>query len=369
MALVRTMRDQFDWSLFVALATIATIGIVNLYSATSANPERADMYIQQMYWLAFGTAVAALVTAIDYRHYERYAWGIYGVLVVLLVLVFVAPAVRGVHRWIPIGSFSMQPSEFSKLGLIVALAKYLHHDPKSDGRTLRDLLIPALILAAPMILIALEPDLGTALMHAFIFVSIMVLTNLKRRSLFTLLASFAVALPLTWRFLLKGFQQARLETYYALLFDEHPDIQGDAWHAYQSLVAIGNGGTMGRGFLRSTQNQFLFLPDQYSDFPFPVWAEEQGLMGGLLVIGLYLFVVLWGLRIASQAKDRFGAVVAVGVSALIFWHSVINIGMVTALVPVVGMPLPLFSYGGSSVLTISIGIGLLMNVSMRRFTF
>lgn len=370
MALVRTMRDQFDWSLFVALATIATIGIVNLYSATSANPALSEIYIQQMYWLALGTGVAALVTAVDYRHYERYAWVAYGAVIFLLVAVFVAPAVRGVHRWIQFGSaVTMQPSEFSKLGLILALAKYLHHDPKSDGRTLRDLLVPALILAAPMMLIALEPDLGTALLHAFIFVSIMVLTNLKRRSLFTLIMAFLVAAPLTWRFLLQRFQQARLETYYALLFDEHPDIQGDAWHAYQSLVAIGNGGATGRGFLRSTQNQFLFLPDQYSDFPFPVWAEEQGLAGGLLVIGLYLFVVLWGLRIASQAKDRFGAVVAVGVSALIFWHSIINIGMVTALVPVVGVPLPLFSYGGSSVLTILIGIGLLMNVSMRRFTF
>jgi rod shape determining protein RodA len=369
MALVRTMRDQFDWSLFVALATIATIGIVNLYSATSANPALSAMYIQQMYWLAFGSGVAALVTAIDYRHYERYAWVAYGFCVLLLVVVFIGPSVRGVHRWIQLGTFTMQPSEFSKLGLILALAKYLHHDPKSDGRTLRDLLIPAMILTVPMGLIALQPDLGTALMHAFIFISIMVLTNLKPRSLVTLLMSLGVVSFLTWRFLLKGFQLARLETYYALLFDDHPDIQGDAWHAYQSLVAIGNGGATGRGFLRSTQNQFLFLPDQFSDFPFPVWAEEQGLIGGLLVIGLYLFVVLWGLRIASQAKDRFGAVVAVGVSALIFWHTVINIGMVTALVPVVGMPLPLFSYGGSSVLTILIGIGLLMNVSMRRFTF
>ncbi len=370
MVLVRTMRDQFDWPLFVALASIATIGIVNLYSATSADPLRSDLYLAQMSWLALGTCAAAIVTAVDYRHYERYAWVAYGGSVVLLVLVFlVGSVVRNTYRWIQIGSFTMQPSEFSKLGLILALAKYLHHDPKSDGRTLRDLVIPGLILVAPMGLIAAQPDLGTALMHAFIFASIMVLTNLKTRSLVTLGLSLAAVGLVAWRFLLAEYQLGRLETYWSLLIGDDADIQGDAWHAYQSLVAIGHGGVSGHGFMRGTQNQFLFLPDQYSDFPFPVWAEEQGLLGGLLVIGLYTFVVLWGLRIASQAKDRFGAVVAVGVSALIFWHSVINIGMVTAVVPVVGMPLPLFSYGGSSVLTIMIGVGLLMNVSMRRFTF
>lgn len=370
MVLVRTMRDQFDWPLFVALSCIATIGIVNLYSATSANPGLSEMYITQMTWIAVGACAAAIVTAIDYRHYERYAWIAYGTTVLLLVLVFVVGSmVRNTHRWIQIGSFTMQPSEFSKLGLILALAKYLHHDPKSDGRTLRDLVIPGLILLAPMLLIAAQPDLGTALMHAFIFASIMVLTNLKLRSLVTLGLSLAATGLFAWKFLLVGFQQKRLETYWSLLVGDDADVQGDAWHAYQSLVAIGNGGLTGRGFMRSTQNQFLFLPDQYSDFPFPVWCEEQGLLGALLVVGLYLFVVLWGLRIASQAKDRFGAVVAVGVSALIFWHSVINIGMVSGVVPVVGMPLPLFSYGGSSVLTILVGIGLLMNVSMRRFTF
>lgn len=370
MALVRTLRDQFDWPLFVGLAGIATIGIVNLYSATSANPAISELYIQQMYWLALGTGVAALVTAIDYRHYERNAWFAYGASIAMLILVFlIGPSIRGSTRWISFGPFTMQPSEFSKLGLILALAKYLHHDPKSDGRTLIDLVIPGLILLVPLLLIAAQPDLGTATMHAFIFASIMVLTNLKLRSLVTLFVSLAAFGVIAWQFLLRGFQQDRVRTYISLLVDDSPDIQGKAWHAYQSLVAIGNGGTTGRGHLHSTQNQYLFLPDQYSDFPYPVWAEEHGLAGGLLVMGLYLFVILWGLRVASQAKDRFGAVVAVGVSAMIFWHTIINMGMVMALIPVVGMPLPLFSYGGSSVLAILIGVGLLMNVSMRRFSF
>jgi rod shape determining protein RodA len=368
--LARTLRDQFDWALFVAVFGIATCGIINLYSATSAPGAVADMYIQQMYWLALGTGVAVLVCIIDYRHFERYGFIIYGVGVSLLILVLTfGEGIRGSRRWIKLGSFTLQPSELMKIGLIIALAKYLHHDPKSDGRTLKDLLPPAMILALPMVLIIKQPDLGTSLMCAFIFGSIMVLTNLKTRSLVTLGLGFVVSAPLAWQFLLHDYQKARLTTFMDLWASDNPDILGDAWHAYQSLVSIGSGGISGKGFLHGTQNQFGFMPDQYSDFPFPVWAEENGLFGALIVISLYLFIVLWGLRIASQAKDRFGAVVAVGVSALIFWHAVINIGMVMAMLPVVGMPLPLFSYGGSSVLTIMIGIGLLMNVSMRRFQY
>jgi rod shape determining protein RodA len=141
------------------------------------------------------------------------------------------------------------------------------------------------------------------------------------------------------------------------------------WHAHQAKVAIGSGGFWGKGFLQGTQNQHRFLPDQHTDFPFPVWAEEQGFAGVLVLLFLYVVLILWGLKIASEARDRFGAVVAVGVSALIFWHTVINLGMVCGLLPVVGITLPLVSYGGSSVLTIMIGVGLLMNISIRRFNY
>jgi len=295
---------------------------------------------------------------------------LYGGGIVLLVLVFLlGRSVRGSTRWIPIGGFTLQPSELMKVVLIVALAKYLHHDPKTEGRTLKDLVIPGLILAAPMGLILLQPDLGTALICAFIFGTIMVLTNLKLRSLITLGASFAASAPLTWTYLLHDYQKERLLAFWDRLHGTERDILDSGWHAHQSLVAIGSGGTWGKGFMQGTQNQFGFVPDQHSDFPFAVWCEEQGFMGALLLLGLYFFLVIWGLKIASQAKDRFGAVVAVGVSALIFWQTVINLGMVLGMLPVVGMTLPLFSYGGSSVLTIMMALGLLMNVSMRRFSY
>lgn len=365
------LRDQFDWPLFVTVAAIAVMGVTNLYSATSAHPEDlGQLYIQQIYWVTIGSGVAVFIAAVDYRHYERFAWFAYGAGIALLLLVFIlAPEVRGSQRWIYIGGFSLQPSELAKPILIVALAKHLHNDPKTEGRTLQDLVVPALILMGPMGLILLQPDLGTALLCAFIFTTIMLLTNLKKRSLFTLISTFAMSLVPISVYLLQGYQQRRLDTWWSMWVDNDADIQGDAWQVYQSIVAIGSGGGTGKGFMMGTQNQHGFVPDTHTDFPVAVWAEEQGFLGMMILLGLYAFLILWALRIASTARDRFGAVVAVGVAAFFFWHSVINIGMVCALLPVVGVTLPLMSYGGSSVLTSMICVGLLMNVSIRRFSY
>jgi rod shape determining protein RodA len=367
MALRRGFRDNFDWPLFVTSAAIAVVGVVNLYSATSAaSPALRDVYIQQVYWLTLGAGAAVLIAAVDYRYYERYGFIAYGIGVAMLTLVFLlAREIRGSQRWIPIGSFSLQPSELMKLFFIVALAKHLHNDPRTEGRTLKDLIIPCAILSLPLLLILKQPDLGTALILVFVFITIMFLTHLKFRSLLTLVVTMAVSAPLAWQYLLKPYQRERVTSF----MEPEKDLLDTGWHAYQAKVAIGSGGLTGKGFLQGTQNQHKFLPDQHSDFPFPVWAEEHGFAGSVLLILLYLALVLWGLKIASEAKDRFGAVMAVGISALIFWQTVINLGMVCGLLPVVGITLPLFSYGGSSVLTIMVGIGLLMNVSMRRFHF
>jgi rod shape determining protein RodA len=367
MALRKGIQDNFDWTLFVITAAIAMVGVVNLYSATSvAGAALRDVYLQQIYWLTLGAGVAVLVVAIDYRYFERYAWVGYVVGIVLLILVFLLGRdIRGSQRWIPIGSFSLQPSELMKVFFIVAMAKHLHNDPRTEGRTLKDLVIPGLILAGPLFLILAQPDLGTALLIVFIFATIMFLTHLKLRSLITLVVSLLASAPLSWTYLLKDYQRERMTSF----LSPEADLLDSGWHAHQAKVAIGSGGFTGKGFLHGTQNQHKFLPDQHTDFPFPVWAEEQGFLGSLLILFLYMVLILWGLKIASEAKDRFGAVVAVGVSALIFWQTVINLGMVCGMLPVVGITLPLFSYGGSSVLTIMTGIGLLMNVSMRRFYY
>lgn len=358
------LREQFDWPLFLVTATLATIGVVNLYSATSAlGGARGELYIQQVYWLAVGAGVATIVAAIDYKYYERYAYGAYvGSIVALLAVFLLGKSIRGTHRWIQIGSFLFQPSEFVKICVVLALSRHLHHDARAEKRTLRDLVQPGLIVAVPLGLIMAQPDLGTGLIVGLISVSILALATMEQRSFWTLAGTTLLGAYPAWTYLLKDYQRERLTSFL------HPEEHklDSAYQAMQSIIAIGSGKITGQGFMRGTQNQRRFLPDPFTDFPLAVWSQEQGLLGGYAVLALYVFLVLWALRIGSLAKDRFGAATAVGIAAMFFWHVVFNVGMVTSVLPVVGVTLPLFSYGGSSVLTMLIGVGLLMNISMRR---
>lgn len=358
-------RDNFDWALFLTAAALAVIGLINLYSATSVSKAAlSEIYIQQLYWLVLGGILGAIVAVIDYRHYERLGYLLYGVGIVLLLLVFIlGKDIRGSSRWISIGSFSFQPSEFMKFFMIIALAKYLHDDPRTEERRLKDLLIPAALAAVPTLLILKQPDLGTSLIFALIFVTICLLTRIRWQSLLSLVVVVAIAMPLLWTYVFHDYQKQRI----LVFLNPEENLLGSGWHAHHARVAIGAGGVSGEGFMRGTQNRFLFLPDQHSDFPFAVFAEDWGFLGCVVLVALYAFFVLWAIRIAATAKDRFGAVLAIGVGALVFWHAFFNLGMVIGILPVVGVTLPLFSAGGSSVLTIMMGIGLLMNVSMRRF--
>jgi rod shape determining protein RodA len=364
-SLLGRAREHFDWALFGSVATLAVVGVLNLYSATSVvRGPHAEDYVQQIYWLVGGGILATVVAAIDYRHYERLGYALYGVGVVLLVLVFIlGREIRGSSRWIYIGTYSFQPSEFMKLFLVVALAKYLHDDPKSDGRTLKDLVVPTLIAAVPTALVLLQPDLGTALILGLVFVTICALTRIQASSLVWLAGGAAITALVFWGYGLRGYQNERINAW----LNPSQNILGYNWDPHQARVAVGNGGWLGQGFMKGSQNQFMFLHEQHSDFPFPVFAEEWGFLGSAALVGLYCFLVLWCFRVASIAKDRFGAVLALGVGGIIFWHAVFNLGMAIGLLPVVGVTLPLFSYGGSSVMTILMGVGLVMNVSMRRF--
>src|ERR1700728_2062901 len=208
-------REHFDWTLFIAVAALAVIGVINLYSATSvARNAHSEDYIQQIYWLVGGGIIATLAAVIDYRHYERLGYAVYAVGVVLLTLVFIlGREIRGSSRWIYLGSYSFQPSEFMKLFLVIALAKYLHDDPRSEGRTLKDLAVPAVIVAVPMLLVLKQPDLGTACILGLIFVSICALTRIAWRSLVTLVVSGAVLVPLIWTYVLKDYQKSRITVF------------------------------------------------------------------------------------------------------------------------------------------------------------
>jgi len=357
-------RDRFDWPLFISVALIAVVGIVNLYSATSVyGAARGELYLNQVYWLVAGGIIAIIVAAIDYRYIEQAGYVIYAIGISLLIIVLIlGKDIRGSARWINIGSFGFQPSEFMKIALTVALAKYLHNDPKTESRSLRDLAIPVLLTLVPVVLVQQQPDLGTALILSLIFVSTFVLTRVRWKTVAGGAVSVGIVAALMWSYGLREYQRGRITAF----LNPEADIRGVGWHAHHARIAIGNGGFLGQGYMKGTQNQYLFLPDQYTDFPFPVFAEDWGFLGSLVLLALYAFLVLWSVRIAAQARDRFGAVLAVGVGAMMFWHTMFNLGMVLGLLPVVGITLPLFSYGGSSVITILMGLGLLMNVSLRR---
>lgn len=354
-----------DMWLMFGLVAIATFGVVNLYSATSPYAEGStisDIYISQIYWIVVGILAGVLVAAIDYRHYERLAYVLYGAGVASLALVFVlGKSIRGTVRWIEYGGFTFQPSEFSKLVLILVIAKLVHDDPKTEPRTLFDLLPAAVFMAVPVALVMAQPDLGTSLIYLLNTGTMLAMTKIRRRTVAGILAGGLTFSWISWNYLMHGYQKDRITS-----FLDPESNTDESWHAEQSMTAIGNGGLTGEGFTQGTQNQFGFLPDQFSDFPFAVFAEDWGFVGCLALLALYCFVCIWAIHVASQAKDRFGAALAIGIGAFVFWHTLANIGMATGVLPVVGVTLPLFSYGGSSIVSTMIGFGLLTNVSMRR---
>jgi len=363
----RRLVTYFDWVLLLTVTIIAGLGILNLYSATStwsvgANP----VYLKQTYWLGIGLGIALLACLPDYRHLEYLAWGFYGITLVLLVVVLVmGKTSMGATRWIHLGFFNLQPSEVMKIVIIVALARYFAQRRSPHPLDFRELWLPALLLGVPVGLIVVQPDLGTALMVVFIGGTMALFAGIRRRDLGILGAIGLAAACGGWFLLLRDYQKERIRTF----LDPERDPLGSGYHIIQSKIAVGSGGLFGQGFMQGTQSQLSFLPERHTDFVFSVLAEEWGFTGCLVLLLLYLFLIIWGMYIARRAADQFGMFLAIGVVGMLFWHIVVNLGMVIGLLPVVGVPLPLFSYGGTSMITTMIGTGLLLNVSMRRFIF
>jgi len=366
MMIDRRLLAHFDWTLLGITLLIATIGLINLYSTTSGiETSGSPFYLKQMIWLLIGLIVMILITFIDYRIYSDFAYGIYLITFLLLMAVMAYGIITsGAQRWVRIGSVSFQPSEFIKISLIIALAKFFKRPPSREGYSLKQLLIPFLLLLFPLILILKQPDLGTAVILLLIFFSVLLFVKVRWSSLLMIVVGGGSIVPLLWRFL-KEYQKRRILTF----FNPEMDPLGAGYHLIQSKIAIGSGGILGKGFMKGTQSKLGFLPEQQTDFIFSALGEEWGLIGCFLLLALYFILILWGLRIAVQSKDRFSAILSFGVVAMLFWHIFINIGMVLGMMPVVGIPLPLLSYGGSFMVSTLIGIGLLLNVSMRRFLF
>lgn len=360
----RRLLQNFDWMLLAMVVLLATLGIVNLISATHAGEGFSDEVRRQTFSLGVGFLGAIVMVAIDYRHFERLALPVFVISTLLLVATLIfAPVTRGSQSWLFGGR--VQPSELAKIGLVLAMARYFHRYPPGQTQRLRDLVWPGAIMAVPVGLIVAQRDLGVALLTLMIGCTYLIFVRIPWRAWVGVAVMVMAGLVALWSFGLAPYQKERI----LAVVDPGRDPLASGYQVNQSRIAIGSGGLLGTGYMEGTQTQLRFLPTQHTDFAFSVVAEEWGFVGSVFVLGLYGTLLIWGLVVARSSKDTFGALLAVGVVGCLFWPAVLNIAMVVGLAPVIGVPLPLFSYGGSALVTTLVLLGLLMNVSMRRYVF
>ncbi|MEQ9490489.1 MAG: rod shape-determining protein RodA [Alphaproteobacteria bacterium] len=351
---------QISWSLLLLIVLVACVGFAMLYSA--ANGDWDPWASRQAVRFGIGMAVLFVVAMVDIRIWLRYAYVIYAVGLVLLVGVEVTGFVgMGAQRWIDLGFFQLQPSEVMKIALVLALARYFHSVSLEDVVRPSRLIVPLLLVLAPVLLVLKQPDLGTAVM---LLVGGGVLFYLAGVRLWKFLAVGCLglaALPIAWN-MLHSYQKQRILTF----LDPERDPLGAGYHIIQSKIAMGSGGLMGKGFLKGTQSHLNFLPEKQTDFVFTMLTEELGLIGGVVLLALYALLMLYGLFIAVRSRNQFGRLLAMGVTTTFSLYVFINVAMVMGVIPVVGVPLPLISYGGTAMMTVMIAFGLLMNVYVHR---
>ena len=361
----RRLLEHFDMVLIILICLICTMAFFNLYSASSPPKSYGTPpYIKQGYFFLMCFALFVFVISFDYQELHFWNYPFYISISILLILsYFVGDSVGGAQRWINLGFFKLQPSEPAKLMLVITLASYYSRKEINDGYSIRDLAAPIALTGVPFLLILKQPDLGTALMLGIIFVSMTVFVKLKM-STYGILGSVGMGLGVfAWEQVLKPYQKQRIQTF----LNPENDPMGHGYQILQSKIAVGSGGKFGKGYMEGTQGHLHFLPERHTDFAFSVWGEEWGFVGCLVFLGTYFSLLIWGLYVAMNSKDRFGVLLSFGIVVLIFWQAVINLFMIMGFLPVVGIPLPLVSYGGSSLLTTMLGLAILMNVRMRRF--
>jgi rod shape determining protein RodA len=365
----RRLLTSFDWKFFGIICAILTLGVATIFSISShPSPSAADsLWIRQICWVFLGLAAFFVMAFIDYHEIVRVAYVFYAIVIILLVLVLAVGRVgQGAQRWISVGPLSFQPSEISKLALLLLLARYFSERLRRAPFRIFELWAPGLLLLVPLALILKQPDLGTALVILFIFTTMILLVGLRSRSLIFGLLVGVMLLPFLWQFFwnhLKEYQKERLLTF----LNPNADPLGTGYHIIQSKIAIGSGEIVGKGLLGGTQSQLKFLPEGHTDFIFAVFAEEWGFVGVVILLALYLSLILIGIEIAYRSKDSLGSLLASGIVCMITFYLLINIGMTMGVMPVVGIPLPLMSYGGTAMVTTMAALGLLMNIKLRRF--
>ncbi len=364
----RTFLKRIDWNYALVILALNIVGLINLYSATHGATAVgvSRLFLSQIFWLTGGWFLFFMITFFDYNILLRLAWPLYLLnLGALIAVMFVGKVALGAQRWLDFGFFSYQPSETMKVMLVLVLGKYFSQKSYPDGMGLKDLIIPFLIMAIPFAITVEQPDLGTGMMILVVGSSMMLFIRIRPKILATVAVATLIALPAAWTWYLHDYQKNRIFTF---LYPDR-DPRGAGYNSIQSKIAVGSGRVIGKGFRKGTQSQLEFLPERHTDFIFSVLSEEHGFIGSITTVGLFAVLFLLGTRIASQARDKAGSLIAIGVMSLLFWHMFVNIGMVIGLLPIVGIPLPLLSYGGSSMLTTMTAMGLVSSVAYRKFLF
>jgi len=351
---------RVHWLFVLTLVATACVGFAMLYSAAGGSLDPWAM--RQMIRFGIGAGLMLAVAITNIRFWLRYAYAFYAATLVLLVAVeFAGISGMGAQRWINLGVINLQPSELMKLALVLALARYFHGGGIEDVSRPLFLLTPLAIVLAPVVMVLRQPDLGTALMLLLGSGAMFFLAGVRIWKFGLLIVLGLVSAPIAWQFL-RGYQQQRVLTF----LDPESDPLGAGYHIIQSKIALGSGGLFGRGFMQGTQSHLSFLPEKQTDFIFTMLAEEFGLLGGLGLLGLYVVILIFGVGISLSARNHFGRLVGMGVTTMFFLYVFINIAMVMGLIPVVGVPLPLISYGGTAMMTLLIGFGLLLAVHIHR---
>ena len=358
---------HMNWGLFIFSILLFCTGIINLYSAGGILREFGmvvtPFYKQQLIWGVSGLLVMLGALLFDYRHFKSLALPMYILAVVLLLLVLgVGEVNSGARRWLSFGLFNAQPSELAKIAILLMGARILSKGkaPLNWAR----LLEAGSICVLPVLLILLQPDLGTALNILLLLGGMFLFKGIKLRVLALLMIILPLCLPLGWQFM-HEYQKERVRTF----LDPQRDRKGSGWNIIQSQIAIGSGQVWGKGYMQGTQDKLLFLPENHTDFALAVFGEEWGFAGCAALTAMFCLFLLSICTTVRDAKDRFGSYIAAGAFFYFFWQILINMGMVLGIMPVVGIPLPFISYGGSATLVNSFIIGMVLNVSMRRFVF
>jgi rod shape determining protein RodA len=357
---IRQKLLQLNWEFVFLIMLTASVGFAMLYSAADGSFD--PWASRQMSRFAAGVAIMLTVALIDIRIWLRAAYPIYGTCLALLAAVEIMGSIgMGAQRWIDMGFFQLQPSEVMKITAVLALARYFHGFDVDEAGRLRNLIIPVFIVLAPMVLVLRQPDLGTAGVIAMVGAAMFWIGGARLWQFGVVTVAAAAAVPVGWQFL-HAYQKQRIFTF----LNPETDPLGSGYHILQSKIALGSGGLFGKGFLEGTQGHLNFLPEKQTDFIFTMLAEEFGLVGGVGLIALYALLVGYGFHIALRCLSQFARLLAMGITVNFFLYVFINIAMVMGVLPVVGVPLPLISYGGTAMLTVLIGFGLVMSCGLHR---